>query len=169
MMANEPIIEFKGHVGRIVDFRNGGCMVSVSVTPSYKDKNSGDWVDKETLWFDVRPLSNDAKDAVDQIRQYKQRDLSVRVLVSGGLSKGVSEKDGVKYEHLEVGARTLAVLSAKPKRGATANGTLPPQQGFSNGNPFGGAQPAQGGQQYPPQQPADPWGQDTGWDDGTAF
>lgn len=176
-MANEPSIEFQGYAGDIRDFQNGGCVIPVGVTPSYKDKNTGQYVDKPTMFFDVSPLSNQAKDCVDQIRQYKQQGLSVKILVNGALSKRVSEKDGVKYEHLDVAARVIAVISAKPKnqQGAGPNGALPPQQyaqqpqgGFSNQNPFGGAQPAQGPQQYPQQvpqqQPTDPWSQ--GYDGG---
>lgn len=171
-MANEPSIEFQGYAGDIRDFQNGGCVIPVGVTPSYKDKNTNQYVDKPTMFFDVSPLSNQAKDAVDQIRQYKQQGLSVRILVNGSLSKRVSEKNGVKYENLDVAARVIAVLSAKPKsqQGASPNGTIPqqsyqPQGRFSNDNPFGGVPPAQGPQQYPtvqqpiPGAPSDPWSQ----------
>ncbi|MBT1161272.1 hypothetical protein [Bifidobacterium sp. SO1] len=163
-MANEFNVDGKAYVVDVKDFQNGGCVVKVANTPSYKDKNTGQYVDKPTLYFDVHPLSNDAKDAIDMIRQYKSQGLSVKVLVRGTLSKRISQKDGKTYENLDIAADTIALLSAKPKKGASPNGALPPQQyqpqdGFSNQNPFGDAQPVQGVQQYPQQQPTEPWAQ----------
>lgn len=166
-MANEPSIEFTGYCGDIRDFRNGGCIIPVAVTPSYKDKQSDQWKDKPTLYFDVSPLSNQAKDCVDQIRQYRQQGLSVKVLVNGSLSKRVSEKDGKRYENLDVAARTIAVLSAKPKnQNAAPNGQLPngfsqPAQPPYNTQPQQPVQQTQPTVQQPqtgwPQQPSDPW------------
>lgn len=167
-MAGEPSIELKGYVGRVNDFQNGGSIVTVGVTPSYQDKNTSQWVDKPQLWFDVRPISNEAKGVVDEIRNAKQNNLSVRVLVNGGLSKRVSEKDGKTYEHLEIAARTLVVMSAEPKQQGNQNGFQPNygQQNYGQGvqnygqlaNPmtpaYGAAQASQTGQ------PAvDPWSQ----------
>ena len=97
----------------------------------------------------MRPLSNQAKDALNQVRQLKsQPNMSVKVLVNGSLSKRVSEKDGKRYENWDVAARTIAVLSAKPK--AQQSGFQQSQQQYQQGF----QQPQQ---QY--QQPTDPWSQ----------
>lgn len=169
-MAGEPSIELKGYVGRVNDFQNGGSIVTVSVTPSYQDKNTSQWVDKPQLWFDVRPISNEAKGVVDEIRNAKQNNLSVRVLVNGGLSKRVSEKDGKTYEHLEIAARTLVVMSAKPKQQGNGQNGFQPNYGQQNygqgvqnyGQPANPMTPAYGAAQASQTagQPAvDPWSQ----------
>lgn len=107
----------------------------------------------------MRPLSNQAKDALNQIRQLKsQPNMSVKVLVNGSLSKRVSEKDGKRYENWDVAARTIAVLSAKPKaQQSQQSGFQQSQQQYQQGfqQPQQGFQQPQ--QQY--QQPADPWSQ----------
>lgn len=155
-MAGEPSIELTGYAGEIKDFQDSSIL-NVSVLPGYTDKNTNQWVDKEPQFYGVRPLSNQAKDALNQVRQLKsQPNMSVKVLVNGSLSKRVSEKDGKRYENWDVAARTIAVLSAKPK--AQQSGFQPsqqPQQGFQQPQ-----QQFQQPQQYQqPQQPADPWSQ----------
>ena len=109
-MAGEPSIEFTGYAGEIKDFQDSSIL-NVSVHPGYTDKNTNQWVDKEPQFYGVRPLSNQAKDALNQVRQLKsQPNMSVKVLVNGSLSKRVSEKDGKRYENWDVAARTIAVL-----------------------------------------------------------
>lgn len=150
-MAGEPSIEFTGYAGEIKDFQDSSIL-NVSVHPGYTDKNTNQWVDKEPQFYGVRPLSNQAKDALNQVRQLKsQPNMSVKVLVNGSLSKRVSEKDGKRYENWDVAARTIAVLSAKPK--AQQSGFQQSQQQYQQGF----QQPQQGFQQ--PQQPVAPWSQ----------
>ena len=154
-MAGEPSIEFTGYAGEIKDFQDSSIL-NVSVHPGYTDKNTNQWVDKEPQFYGVRPLSNQAKDALNQVRQLKsQPNMSVKVLVNGSLSKRVSEKDGKRYENWDVAARTIAVLSAKPK--AQQSGFQQSQQQYQQGfqQPQQGFQQPQ--QQY--QQPTDPWSQ----------
>lgn len=141
--------------GEIKDFQDSSIL-NVSVHPGYTDKNTNQWVDKEPQFYGVRPLSNQAKDALNQVRQLKsQPNMSVKVLVNGSLSKRVSEKDGKRYENWDVAARTIAVLSAKPK--AQQSGFQQSQQQYQQGfqQPQQGFQQPQ--QQY--QQPTDPWSQ----------
>ena len=86
-MAGEPSIEFTGYAGEIKDFQDSSIL-NVSVHPGYTDKNTNQWVDKEPQFYGVRPLSNQAKDALNQVRQLKsQPNMSVKVLVNGSLSK----------------------------------------------------------------------------------
>lgn len=153
-MAGEPSIELAGYAGEIRDFQDSSIL-NVSVHPGYMDKNTNQWVDKEPQFYGVRPLSNQAKDALNQIRQLKsQPNMSVKVLVNGSLSKRVSEKDGKRYENWDVAARTITVLSAKPKaQQSQQSGFQQSQQQYQQG--FQQAQ--QGFQQ--PQQPVDPWSQ----------
>lgn len=150
-MANEPQIIFQGFVGKVVDFQNGNSLVNVSVTPSYRDRQSQQWVDKPTMWFSVNPLSDQAKNEIDEIRNLKSNGMSVRVLVDGGLSKRVSERDGRTYENLEVAARILRIMSSKPKQ---------QQNGYGDG--FAGASrnqsPAQAPASAPNPMASDPWG-----------
>lgn len=157
-MAGEPSIEFTGYAGEIKDFQDSSIL-NVSVHPGYTDKNTNQWVDKEPQFYGVRPLSNQAKDALNQVRQLKsQPNMSVKVLVNGSLSKRVSEKDGKRYENWDVAARTIAVLSAKPKaQQSQQSGFQQSQQQYQQGfqQPQQGFQQPQ--QQY--QQPADPWSQ----------
>ena len=54
-MAREPQIEYEGYAFDVRRFANGGCVVRTSVTPSRQDKQTGEWVDMETMFFDVTP------------------------------------------------------------------------------------------------------------------
>ena len=71
-MAGEPSIEFTGYAGEIKDFQDSSIL-NVSVHPGYTDKNTNQWVDKEPQFYGVRPLSNQAKDALNQVRQLKSQ------------------------------------------------------------------------------------------------
>ena len=126
-MANEPTIEFSGNVGKDPEtrtFQNGNSVttVNVAVTPSYQ--KNGQWTDKETIWFQVTPMSNAAKAQIPFITK------GSRVVVSGQLTTYTNDK-GTKY--LQVAARTLAVLhtSKDSQKSAPAQSSAEPWASYS--------------------------------------
>lgn len=92
-MAGEPSIEFTGYAGEIKDFQDSSIL-NVSVHPGYTDKNTNQWVDKEPQFYGVRPLSNQAKDALNQVRpvevpaEHEREGSCERQLVQKSVGKG---------------------------------------------------------------------------------
>jgi single-strand DNA-binding protein len=124
-MAGEPTITITGNVAGDPDLRyspNGVAVVGFTVasTPREKDKNSGKWVDKETLWVRVTAFRDDAVNAAESLVK------GSRVVVTGRLSQESWEtKEGEKRTTMkliadEIGAslKWATVTINKPERGA---------------------------------------------------
>jgi single-stranded DNA-binding protein len=113
-MANEPQIEFKGKAFEVKTFDNGGSVVKVVTTPSYQDKSTQQWVELEPLYFDVHPYGKEAETQARNIAELVGQNMSVRVLVNGALTEKKGKQGGA-FKH--VNARTLVVISSRPKQG----------------------------------------------------
>ena len=113
-MAREPQIEYEGYAFDVRRFANGGCVVRTSVTPSRYDKQTGEWVDLETMFFDVTPYGKAKEQTVAWIESLIQQGESVQVLVSGNLTEKKGQKGGT---FKNVFARRLHVIGHRPKNG----------------------------------------------------
>lgn len=137
-MANEPTIEFTGNVGKDPEthtYSNGNTTttINVAVTPSYQ--KNGQWVEKETMWFQITPITNSAKAQIPYITK------GARVVVNGQLSTFTKE-DNTKY--LQVAARTIGILHTGQQQAPAPQTTYtPPQAGYAPQIDAWG-QPAQG-------------------------
>jgi single-strand DNA-binding protein len=132
-MAGEPTITITGNVAGDPDLRyspNGVDVVGFTVasTPREKDKTTGNWVDKETLWVRVTAFRDDAVNAAESLVK------GSRVVVTGRLSQESWEtKDGEKRTTMkliadEIGAslKWATVKIAKAERGRAVAATNRP-------------------------------------------
>ena len=112
-MAGEPTVSFVGRVAMepTINFTQTGRAVAnykVAVTPTTKDNDQ--WVDKETVWFNVS-LWRGAEAAIDSIGK------GAIVSVSGKLGEdSYTTKDGEKRTSLVVDADVIGVVPRKTKQ-----------------------------------------------------
>lgn len=151
-MAREPQIEFEGYAFKVKRFNNDGAVVSCSVTPTYFDKSQNQWVDKETMYFDVsgNDQSKTIQNTVNEIERLLQAGESVHVLVSGGLTERKGSQGGT---FKNVYASRFYVIGHKPKQ--QQQGAAP----ASAANPYttGPANPYGSTAAYNTPPAADPW------------
>lgn len=145
-MAREPQIEVEGHAFGVKRFQDGGLVINVCVTPARFDKQQNQWIDLETIYFDVSVhADNQRLQAVaGEIEYWLRSGDSVQVFFAGKLTETKGSKGG---SFKRVFPTRFYVLGHKPKGG---------QQGG-----FAGTQ--QTAQPSAPQQPSmgqpttDPW------------
>ena len=147
-MAREPLIEVEGHAFGVKHFPDGGTVINVCVTTPCFDKQQNQWVDLETIYFDVSvQADNQRLQAVaGEIEYWLQGGDSVQVFLTGKLTETKGSKGGT---FKRVWPTRFYVLGHKPKGGSQQGG-------------FTGAQQAQTQPPTPQQssmgQPAtDPW------------
>lgn len=126
-MANEPNISLEGYAFKIKRFNDGGTVATVCVTPSRLDKQTNQWVDLETMYFDVSIPSKNQRmlNTANDIERYLQGNESVRVFVEGALSETKGSQGG---NFKRVYPRRLYLLSHKPKGQSQATGFNPNMQ-----------------------------------------
>lgn len=101
-MAGEPVITVVGNVAGDVDLRYAPSGIpvaswTVASTPRSKDKDSGNWVDGETLWVRCTAFRSDAENAAESFSK------GTRVIVTGRLSQETWEdKSGNKRTTLKI-------------------------------------------------------------------
>jgi single-strand DNA-binding protein len=112
-MAGEPTVSFVGRVALdpTINFTQTGRAVAnykIAVTPTTKDNDQ--WVDKETLWFNVS-LWRGAEAAIDSIVK------GAIVSVTGKLAEdNYTTKDGEKRTALTVDADVIGLVPRKAKQ-----------------------------------------------------
>lgn len=121
-MARDPQIEYEGYAFDVKRFGNGGCVVRTSVTPDRYDKQTGEWVDLETMFFDVTPYGKAQEQTVAWIESLLRQGESVQVLVSGSLTEKKGQKGGT---FRNVFARRLHVIGHRPKSGGASEQAAP--------------------------------------------
>lgn len=150
-MAHEPQIEVEGYAFDVKRFQNGGIVIKTCVTPSWLDKQQNQWVDGETMYFDVGVPANSQRmqTIAGEIESYLRAGESVHVLYSGNLTETKGSQGGT---FKRVFPRRFHVLGHKPKNNARM------QQA---GGGYATSAPAAAAPQQPQQQqPAgDPWAQ----------
>lgn len=147
-MAHEPQIEVEGYAFGVKRFQNGGIVIKTCVTPSWLDKQTNQWTDGETMYFDVAVPANSQRmqTIAGEIESYLRAGESVHVLCCGNLTETKGSQGGT---FKRVFPRRFHVLGHKPKRAQQAGG------GYATSAPAAAAP-----QQPQQQQPADdPWAQ----------
>lgn len=142
-MAREPLIEVEGHAFDVKRFQDGGTVINVCVTPARFDKQQNQWVDLETIYFDVSVhADNQRLQAVaGEIEYWLQGGDSVQVFVAGKLTETKGSKGGT---FKRIYPTRFYVLGHKPKGGGQLGG-------------FTGAQQARTQQPSMGQPATDPW------------
>lgn len=146
-----------GTLGRDPEMRylpngNAVCSVSIATDEGYKDRNTGQQVDK-TEWHRVEAFGRLA----EIIGEYTKK--GSKIYVEGKLRTDEYEKDGIKRYSTKIIANEMTMLDSKNAGGdagmSGGYGAAPAQNA-----PAMGGQPAYGQQQAPAQQPvAQPYGQ----------
>lgn len=109
---NEPFITVVGNVAGDVDLRyspNGVAVAnwSVASTPRDKDRNTGEYVDGETLWVRCTAFKSDAENAAESLVK------GTRVMVTGRLrQESWTDKEDNKRTSMKLLVDEVAV-SAK--------------------------------------------------------
>lgn len=142
-MAREPLIEVEGHAFGVKRFQDGGTVINVCVTPARFDKQRNQWVDLETIYFDVSvQVDNQRLQAVaGEIEYWLQGGDSVQVFVAGKLTETKGSKGGT---FKRIYPTRFYVLGHKPKGGGQQGG-------------FTGAQQPPASQPHMGQPATDPW------------
>ena len=156
-MAGEPQITITGALGadpesRVSQAGKAWVTFSVASAPRVKNRDTGDWEDGETIWFNCRAYG----DVADNIAASLAK--GTRVIVQGRLSqRAYTDKQGnprtsLDLEVEEVGP-TLRWATASVTRGGggpagggyakTGNGSQP-SYGQTEGGGYGQGQPAWG-------------------------
>lgn len=152
-MAHEPQIELEAYAFDIKRFdNNGGIAVKICNTPAYLDKQTNQWVDLDTMYFDVNmPAGNQRMNALaDEIESYLRAGDSVRVLVAGNLTETKGSQGGT---FKRIYPRRFYILGHKPKNQQQ-------QRADFIGNQTAAGNTSQPVSQPTGQQPAsDPWSQ----------
>lgn len=148
-----------GTLGRDPEMRylpngNAVCSMSLATDEGYKDKNTGQQVEK-TEWHRIEAFGRLAEIMGEYLKK------GAKCYVEGKLRTDEYEKDGIKRYTTKIIAKDMTMLDSR--QGADNQG------GFNNqGNHPAAAQPAYGqqapaqpayGQQAPQQAPAAPYGQ----------
>lgn len=120
---NEPFITLTGNVAGDVDLRysaNGVAVANwtVASTPRDKDRQSGEYVDGETLWVRCTAFKTDAENAAESLVK------GMRVMVTGRLRQETWEdKVGAKrismklmVDEVAVSAKWSVVTARKAER-----------------------------------------------------
>ena len=148
-------VSFKGNVGKVrgLQFSNDGKpRFSFSVGESHRrlDKQTNEWKDTGTTWWNVTVFGRDAETLADTIQEGAKQ----RVAIAGRAESRDYESNGEKRTSLDVIADIIGIIPSAPQQG---NQQQQSQAGTNQG---------WGGQQQTPQQ--DPWGgtQQTAWGTG---
>lgn len=126
-MSGEPNITVVGNIASDPDLRfsPGGVAVlsfTVASTPRSKDRDTGNWVDGETLWVRVTAFHKDAENGAESLLK------GTRVIVTGRLQQeSWEDKEGNKRTSLKlladeigVSVKWASVKVSKVERGSTA-------------------------------------------------
>lgn len=98
-------VTLSGNLGRDADVRqtpNGKDVTNLSVGVTPRVKKNGDWVDAETMWFNV---------TVWQALPPALYSKGQTVVVSGDLTQRTYEKDGVSRTNLEISNAVIGVMT----------------------------------------------------------
>lgn len=141
-------VSFKGNIGKVrgLQFSNDGKpRFSFSVAEGHRalDKQTNDWKDTGTTWWNVTVFGRDAETLADVIQEGQK----MRVAVTGRAQTRDYESNGEKRSSLDVIADIVGIVPAgQPQQQNTQQPTQ--SQGWG------------GQQQTAPA--ADPWGAPTG-------
>jgi single-strand DNA-binding protein len=114
--VNQPTITFSGNLAakpqlRPVDGQNGPVVVAklrVAVTPRRRGRGADEWVDLETIWFNVSAWRGAAANCATSLNQ------GDRVLVQGRLrQRSYTDADGVERTSLDVDATDVGLDLAR--------------------------------------------------------
>ena len=155
-MANEPQIEIVGYAFDVKRFQNGGAVIKVSCTPSYK-QSDGQWKDLKTMFFDVNGTQY-TDHVMQDIESYLTAGESVKVLVKGAFSQVDGQTDGRTYNRVH--PQRIYIIGHRPKQnqsGAQQQSAPRQSPGF-----IGSTRSQQAMQAAQPAQPqvgtaSDPW------------
>lgn len=111
-MANEPQIEIVGYAFDVKRFQNGGAVIKVSCTPSYKQAD-GQWKDLKTMFFDINGTQY-TDHVMQDIESYLTAGESVKVLVKGAFSQTDGQTDGRTYNRVH--PQRIYILGHRPKQ-----------------------------------------------------
>jgi single-strand DNA-binding protein len=158
MAAGDTVITIVGNLTADPELRfapNGNAVVNFTVasTPRYRDQQSGEWKDSETLFLRCNVWRQAAENCAESLQR------GMRVIVQGRLKQRSYEKDGQKrtvyeVEVDEVGPSLKNATAKVNKTQRQGSGDAPRSGGGGfGGQQGGGNQSSQGGNA-----PADdPW------------
>lgn len=163
-LCADPELRFTPSGQAVANFR-------VASTPRYRDQQTGEWKDAETLFMTCNVWRQQAEHVAESLQR------GMQVVVVGRLKQRSYEKDGEKRTVYEIEADVVAaslknatakVEKAQRQQGGNQSGGFGQQAGQQQGGGFGNQQGGQGGGQGQGQGgsgPADdPWA--TGGDQG---
>jgi single-strand DNA-binding protein len=147
-LVDDPELRFTPAGQAVARFR-------VASTPRFRDNNTGEWKDGDSLFLTCNVWRQAAENAAESLTR------GMRVIVAGRLrQRSYETKEGEKRTVYEVEVDdvgpSLRNASAKVNRAARSNGNGQGQGGSGGGRPAGG----QGGSG----ENTDPWSGDTGGD-----
>jgi single-strand DNA-binding protein len=145
-LVDDPELRFTPAGQAVARFR-------VASTPRFRDNNTGEWKDGDSLFLTCNVWRQAAENAAESLTR------GMRVIVAGRLrQRSYETKEGEKRTVYEVEVDdvgpSLRNASAKVNRAARSNGNGQGQGGSGGGRPAGG----QGGSG----ENTDPWSGDTG-------
>jgi single-strand DNA-binding protein len=146
-LVDDPELRFTPAGQAVARFR-------VASTPRFRDNNTGEWKDGDSLFLTCNVWRQAAENAAESLTR------GMRVIVAGRLrQRSYETKEGEKRTVYEVEVDdvgpSLRNASAKVNRAARSNGNGQGQGGSGGGRPAGG----QGGGSG---ENTDPWSGDTG-------
>ena len=109
-------ITLTGHAGQDPEtktFNSGGSItqVNVGIGQGYKDRTSGQWVDKGTAWVTVKANTSQTKETLQHVHK------GSHLLVTGTLNVRVYQKqDGTQGTALDVNATSIAIIPRKQQQ-----------------------------------------------------
>ena len=124
-LGQDPETKYLPDGGAVTNF-------SMATSESYKDKNSGEKVEK-TEWHRVVAFRRLAEIAGEYLRK------GSKVYIEGKLQTRKWEKDGQTHYTTEIVARELQMLDSKPSGGQSQNAPRSKQEasgGFDDSIPF---------------------------------
>lgn len=112
--ANVTIVGKAGGPATVRTFNNGGSQaeLSVAVSKGYKDKNSGEWVDKGTDWYTLVGAESYATENWPEVGPGDK----VRIDNARLESRPYLSKDGEPKTELKLQFGTVVVLERKQDR-----------------------------------------------------
>lgn len=140
-LVEDPELRFTPNGQAVAKFR-------IASTPRYRDQQSGEWKDGESLFLTCNVWRQAAENCTESLQK------GMRVIVQGRLKQRSFEKDGQKRSVYEVEADEIgpSLKNATAKVNKTQRQGGQPQQrggGFSGGtktdDPWATSTPAQGG------------------------
>lgn len=93
-MTSPVSIELEGFAGKTRE-NNGHFSLTVGATPSWKDKNSGENRQGETMWFDITGMGQGVEKTLRSAAQQVSQGRWVRLLVKGFLEQRKGSQGGV--------------------------------------------------------------------------